>query len=167
MESQNRVKSMALIHEKLYLSKNSSYINFSEYLRDLITNLLNSYRLKLNTIDLELSIDDLELNVDLAVYLGLILNELVSNSFKHAFPQGVAFDGSRSKLAIILYNIEGRKYSITVKDNGCGLPMDLDFRNTNSLGMQLVNSLVDQIKASIELKNEHGTEFVLIFEIKN
>jgi PAS domain S-box-containing protein len=167
MESQNRVKSMALIHEKLYLSNNLSYINFSEYMRGLITNLLSSYRFKLNTLDLELKIDDLEINVDLAVYLGLIINELISNSFKHAFPEGKGFDGSKSKLVIYLNNLESRKYAIIVKDNGCGFPDTLDFRNTNSLGMQLVNSLVDQIRGYIELKRKGGTEFILTFELKN
>lgn len=166
-ESQNRVKSMALLHEKLYLSKNSSYINFSDYLRDLITNLFNSYRYKLNTINLELNIEDLEMNVDTAVYLGLIVNELVSNSFKHAFPEGKGFDDSKSRLAIYLTNLGGNKYTIIVKDNGCGFPKNLDFRNTNSLGMQLVNSLVDQIKGTIELKREFGTELTVTFEIIN
>jgi two-component sensor histidine kinase len=166
MESQNRVKSMALLHEKLYLTKDSSSINFSEYLRDLITNLINSHKLKRNTIDLELKIDDLETNIDLAVYLGLIVNELVSNSFKHAFPEDKGFDGSKSKLDISLKNIEDKKHSIAVKDNGCGFPENLDFRNTNSLGMQLVISLVDQIKGTIELKRENGTEFTFTFEVK-
>jgi PAS domain S-box-containing protein len=167
LESQNRIKSMALLHEKLYLSKNSSYINFSDYLRDLITNLLNSYRYKLNTIDLELNIEDLEMNVDTAVYLGLIVNELVSNSFKHAFPEGKGLDESKSRLTIYLTNLGGKKYTIIVKDNGCGFPEEINFRDTNSLGMQLVNSLVDQVRGTLELKREYGTEFTVTFEIKN
>jgi PAS domain S-box-containing protein len=167
IESQNRVKSMALIHEKLYLANNSSFINFSDYMRDLITNLLNSHRIKIDIIDLQLNIQELEMNVDLAVNLGLILNELISNSFKHAFPNGKGFDGSKCKLVINLCNVGVRKYIIIVKDNGCGFPENLNFRDTNSLGMQLVISLVDQIKAEIELKREQGTEFKLTFEIKN
>jgi PAS domain S-box-containing protein len=166
IESQNRVKSMALLHEKLYLTKDSSYINFSEYLRDLIANLINSHKLKRNIIDLNLKIDDLETNIDLSVYLGLIVNELVSNSFKHAFRENKGFDGSNSKLDISLINIEEKKYSITIKDNGCGFPENLDFRNTNSLGMQLVISLVDQIKGTIELKRENGTEFTFTFDVR-
>jgi len=167
MESQNRVKLMTIIHEKLYLSNNSSYINFSDYIRELITNLLSSYRFKLNTLDLELKLENLEINVDSAVYLGLIINELVSNSFKHAFPEGKGINGSKSKLIIYLKNLEARKYAIIVKDNGCGFPDTLNFRNTNSLGMQLVSSLVDQIRGTIELKRECGTEFIVTFELKN
>jgi PAS domain S-box-containing protein len=167
IESQNRVKSMALIHEKLYLAKNSSCINFSDYMRDLIANLLNTFRFKMNSIDLELNIENLELNVDLAVYLGLILNELISNVFKHAFPEHKGFNASNSKLIIKLSNLGDRKYAIIIKDNGCGFPSSLNFRDTNSLGMQLVISLVDQIRGSIELIRDYGTEFILTFEIKN
>jgi PAS domain S-box-containing protein len=166
-ESQNRVKSMALIHEKLYLSKNASCVNFSDYIRDLITNLLNSFRFELNVIDLELKIDNLELNVDLAVYLGLIVNELISNTFEHAFPDNKGFDGSKSKLFIKLSNVEDRKYAMLIKDNGCGFPASLNFRDTNSLGMQIVISLVDQIRGTIELNRECGTEFLLTFDTKN
>jgi PAS domain S-box-containing protein len=167
MESQNRVKSMALIHEKLYLSKNLSFINFSEYLRDLITNIFNSYRLKLNSIGMELNIDELETNVDIAVYLGLIVNELVSNSFKHAFPNGKGYDNSTGVLAVCLNRTGENKYTIIVRDNGCGFPENLDFHNTNSLGMQLVHALVDQIRGTIEIKRGIGTEFILTFEMKS
>ena len=165
MESQNRVKSMALLHEKLYLSKNSTYINFSEYLRDLITNLLNSYKYNLNTIDLEIIIENLDIDVDTAVYLGLIVNELISNVFKHAFTEGKGSDGSKSRLSIHLKNIVGNKYIIIIKDNGKGFPEKIDFRNTDTLGMQLVNSLVDQIKGEIELRRNCGTEFYVSFNL--
>jgi two-component sensor histidine kinase len=151
----------------MYASKDISLLNFSEYLRDLISNLLNSYRVKLNSIDLKLNISDLETNVDLAVYLGLIVNELVSNAFKHAFPDGKGFDGLKGKLVICLENREDNKYAITVKDNGCGFPEGLDYKNTNSLGMQLVNSLVDQIRGTLELKRGCGTEIILTFAVNN
>jgi two-component sensor histidine kinase len=163
IESQNRVKSMALIHEKLYLSGNLSEINFSEYLRELITNLLNSYRNKLSSIDLEIKIDNLELNVDFSVNLGLVINELVTNTLKHAFPDGNGSGGTKSKLYVLLNVIDKSKFKIILKDNGCGFPETLDFRNTQSLGMQLVVSLVDQLKGKIELNRNGGTEFILTF----
>ncbi len=162
-ESQNRVKSMALIHEKLYLSKNLTHVNFSDYVHELVTNLLTSYKFSSNTISLEISIDDIELNVDLAVNLGLILNELVSNSLKYAFPEGKGREGDNCILQVKLFSGCDSKIVLIVMDNGIGFPKNLDFRNTDSLGMQIVVSLVSQCKAEILLEKEKGTKFTITF----
>ena len=162
-ESQNRVKSMALIHEKLYLSKNLTHVNFSDYVHELVTNLLTSYKFSSNTIILEISIDDIELNVDLAVNLGLILNELISNSLKYAFPKGKGRKGDKCILQVKLFSDCDSKLVLIVMDNGIGFPEGLDFRNTDSLGMQIVVSLVSQCKAEIVLEKEKGTKFTITF----
>ena len=162
-ESQNRVKSMALIHEKLYLSKNLTHVNFSDYVHELVTNLLSSYKFYSNSIDLDISIDKIELNVDLAVNLGLILNELVSNSLKYAFPEGSGGEGDKCILQVKLYIAANSKLVLIVKDNGVGFPEGLDFRNTDSLGMQIVISLVSQCKADILLERKKGTKFTITF----
>ncbi len=162
-ESQNRVRSMALIHEKLYLSKNLTHVNFSDYVHELVTNLLTSYRFSSNTIELDIKIDNIELNVDLAVNLGLILNELISNSLKHAFPNGTPQYGEKCELKINLCSQCQSELILEVSDNGIGFPDNIDFKNTESLGMQLVNSLVDQYKGEIMVEKEKGTKFTVAF----
>ncbi len=162
VESQNRIKSMALVHEKLYLSKNISHINLSEYVRELVVNLINSYRFNHNNIGLELDIDDIELTVDFAVNIGLIINELVSNSLKHAFMEDQK-EICKGVLSVSLKTTAESTVVLTVKDNGIGFPENLDFRETETLGMQLIVSLVNQIKGEIELSRAKGTEFIITF----
>jgi two-component sensor histidine kinase len=130
---------------------------------ELVTNLLSSYKFYSNSIDLDISIDKIELNVDLAVNLGLILNELVSNSLKYAFPEGSGGEGDKCILQVKLYIAANSKLVLIVKDNGVGFPEGLDFRNTDSLGMQIVISLVSQCKADILLERKKGTKFTITF----
>jgi PAS domain S-box-containing protein len=159
-ESQDRIKSMAYIHESLYQTKDFSNINFSEYLENLSKNLVHSYRMHNNLIELELDIDKVYLNLDLAIPCGLIVNELVSNSLKYAFPK------KREGKVNIEVKIEGSQLTIMVKDNGVGFPKDLDFRKTESLGLQLVTTLTEQIRGKVvmESKENEGTSFKIIFK---
>jgi PAS domain S-box-containing protein len=157
-ESQNRVKSMVLIHEKLYQSKDLGRINVGEYAKNLVSNLLRAYGGNLNHVTFAVDTDDIFLNIDTAIPCGLILNELVSNSLKHAFP-----DGKEGEIRIGLHSENDHRFTLTVKDDGVGLPKDLDFRNTESLGLQLVNTLVDQLEGSINLHNSEGTSFQISF----
>lgn len=136
-ESQNRVRSMAIIHEKLYQSNDFTKINLTEYINSLVNGLFYSYSIK-NHINSTINVDDVELNIETAVPLGLILNELISNCLKHGFPNG---DG---EIYIKLKNLDD-KYEMVVGDNGIGFPKELNFQNTDSLGLQLVNNLVNQI----------------------
>ena len=165
IESQNRVKSMALIHEKLYLSKNLSQVNFSEYIHELITNMLASFMYNSNTLDLVINIDEIDMSVDMAINLGLIVNELVSNTYKYAFPDGAGANGERCKLMVILKNY-GNTFSLTIKDNGIGLPPNFNINQVETLGLQLVASLVQQHNGTIEINTASGTEFTFNFSKK-
>jgi PAS domain S-box-containing protein len=157
-ESRNRIQSMALVHEKLYQSAYLSRVDFGEYARSLSALLIRSYGAKAAQITLKTEIEDVSLSVDLSVPLGLIINELVSNCLKYAFP-----GGRRGEVRIEIHRIEDNRIRLLVADNGIGLPADFDFRKTETLGMQLVRTLTGQIGGSIELKSDPGTEFRISF----
>ncbi len=164
-ESQNRVKSMALIHEKLYQSSDLVKIDFYEYIRSLATHLLHSYGKVSDAVDFKLDVGDVLLDLDTAIPCGLILNELVSNSLKHAFPDDFLSDqgnGFRRKISINI-NADNDKIIMTMGDNGIGFPDELDFRSTESLGMRIVITLTEQLNGTIELNRSHGTEFRIRF----
>lgn len=158
MESQNRVKSMAMIHEKLYQSPELARIDFKDYISKLSTFLRQSYIYINNSIRIETEVEDIHLNIDTAVPCGLIINELVTNSIKHGFP-----DDKPGLIRIKLSESNG-KYILSVKDNGVGFPETLDFRNTDTLGLQLINNLVLQLDGSIDVIHDHGTEFQINFQ---
>ncbi|MDZ7261537.1 MAG: ATP-binding protein, partial [candidate division KSB1 bacterium] len=161
-ESQNRIKSMALIHEKLYRSQNLAKIDFKEYIHNLTNYLFRSYRAFSNNIVPKIKVDNIYLGIDTAIPCGLIINELVSNAMKHAFPAG-----KTGKIWINFSATTNRRHSdklvLSVRDNGVGFPRDLDFRNTESLGLQLVNTLTKQLKGTIELDRSRGTKFKITF----
>jgi len=157
-ESQNRIKSMAFIHESLYQTKDFSGIKFSDYIVNLSNNLVHTYISTGEKVELELKIEEVFLNLDSAIPCGLILNELVSNTLKYAFPastKGALFIGLLQK---------DDEVEIIVKDNGRGLPAEVDYRNTQSLGLQLVITLVDQMNGKIELDNTAGANFRITFK---
>jgi PAS domain S-box-containing protein len=157
-DSQNRVKSMALIHEKLYRSKDLARIDFAEYVQSLTSHLFNSYGIN-RAIKLETNIKDVLLDINTAIPCGLIINELVSNSLKHAFPNGnegpSKTERQVNKISITINSDKEDKYTLIVSDNGVGFPKDLASRiqDTNTLGLKLVNTLVEQLDGSIELGN--------------
>jgi len=166
-ESQNRVLSMSLIHEELYKGKGNDTLNFSEYVRNLAKNLLQTYSLSSENIHLNMDLEENALfDMDIAVPLGIIVNELFSNSLKYAFNEG-----KRGEILIRLYkeekNNETHKslFSLTISDNGKGIPEDVELENVESLGLQLVSLLVDQLGGEIKLNRDNGTEFVITFEI--
>ena len=160
-ESQNRVKSMAMIHERLYNSKGLSKIDFREYVENLVYDLFYSYGINQNFIKIEIDTDDISLNVDTAIPCGLILNELVTNSIKYAFP-GEECKHKECKIYIKLHR-NSENFLLIVGDNGTGLPEDVDLEHTETLGLRLVRSLVDQIDGTIELHRDGKTEFKIIF----
>ena len=157
-ESQNRIRSMALIHEKLYQSRELARIDFVEYVRSLVANLFRSYEVNSDLITLKTNIDDVFLGIDTAIPCGLIIDELVSNSLKYAFTEG-----RQGEIHIDLHSNKESKFTLIVSDNGVGFPKDLDFRNTESLGLQLTCTLVDQLQGTIELDRSGGTEFKITF----
>lgn len=157
-ESQNRVRSMALIHEKLYQSKDLNKVDFSEYIDSLTSDLIRSYNIDRSRIKFKSNVQEILLGVDTAILCGLIINELISNSFKHAFPEDVS-----GEVAVELSKRESEKYELIVRDNGVGLPEYIDYKNTDSLGLQLVVSLTDQLGGDISLTRNGCTEFKIIF----
>jgi PAS domain S-box-containing protein len=166
-ESQNRVVSMAFIHEELYKGEGTDTLNFSEYLEKLTNNLFQTYSLNSKSLHLYMDLEENSLfNMDTAVPLGIIVNELVSNSLKHAFTEDQEGE-IRIKLCREKINDEKRKslFSLTISDNGKGIPENFELGNHESLGLQLVNILVDQLDGQIELKREHGTEFKITFNV--
>jgi len=161
-DSQNRIKSMALIHEKLYKSKDLAGINFKEYINDLVNNLFRSYGINSSRIIPKIDIEDTIMNLDTATPCGMIVTELVSNSLKHAFPAE-----RKGDILIKLTSDNKGMFKLVVQDNGIGFPEDINFHKTDTLGMQLVTSLVGQIKGTIELVKNNGTEFSIVFKEKN
>jgi PAS domain S-box-containing protein len=158
-ESQRRIRSMALIHERLYQSSDLSRIEFSQYLRNLATHLFHSYQVDASRVQLKIEAEEVHLNINTAIPCGLIVNELISNALKHGFPEGRS-----GQLDIDLRRVAGDGYVLRVKDDGVGFPEGLDFRKTETLGMQIVSTLVSQIDASIDLAREKGTEFTIHFQ---
>lgn len=154
-ESQRRARSMALIHKMLYQSVDLKCINFGEYIQTLTRELFQTYATGDN-IKLNMRVGDILLDINTAVPLGLIVNELVSNSLKHAFP-----DNMEGEITIE-FN-KNNQYYFSVADTGIGFPEDIDYHNANSLGMRLVNSLVDQINGTMVLNQEKGTCFKIKF----
>lgn len=160
-ESQTRAKSMALIHERLYQSTDLRRIDFGEYIKTLTYDLYHSYGGNPNTIKLNIELEPIMVDINTAVPCGLIVNELLSNTLKHAFP-----NGRRGELNIKFYS-KNKNLVLIVRDDGVGFPEDLNFRNTESLGLNLVNTLVGQINGEIEIMVDHGTEFKIKFpEVK-
>jgi PAS domain S-box-containing protein len=157
-ESQNRVKSMAMIHEKLYLSKDFTHIKFEEYVQRLVSDLFYSYQTTLKNVKFRVEVVDVDLNMETAVPCGLIISELTSNSLKHAFPQE-----KEGYVNVSLTEDQG-KYEMIISDNGIGIPPDLDFDHPKTLGLQLVNNLIKQLDGEIKLDRNHGTKFTITFK---
>ncbi len=176
-ESQNRVISMALIHEELYEGEGTDTLNFSEYIKKLADNLFKTYRLSGKNIHLYMDMEENTfINMDTAVPLGIIVNELVSNSLKHAFSgrdrgeiriklrrdengEFISREESKSEVS------KSTSFVLIVSDNGIGIPEDLNIEDLDSLGLQLVSSLIDQLDGELELKRNNGTEFVMKYKV--
>jgi len=177
-EGQNRVISMSLIHEELYKGEGTDTLDFSTYLRELTENLFQTYNLSSKNICLCMDLEENSFfNMDTAVPLGIIVNELVSNSLKHAFSgrgKGRIHiklrreeNGERinSKEESKNEGCKSTSFILTVSDNGVGIPESLDLENPDSLGIQLVTTLVDQLDGELELKRNNGTEFTIRFTV--
>ncbi|AXV39904.1 MAG: hypothetical protein CIT02_06060 [Methanobacterium sp. BAmetb5] len=155
-DSQRRVKSMAMVHENLYLAGDLSHIKFKEYTEKLVSDIFSTYNRKTDDIKFILNMVGIELNMETAIPLGLIINELVTNSLKFAFPEN---EGS---ISIELENNNG-KFVLSVADDGIGLPPDFDLNKTYSLGLRLVKNLVIQLDGEITLDSSQGAEYKITF----
>ena len=159
-DSYNRVRSMALIHEKLYRSSDLAKIDLADYIRNLLGNLFSSYGVSSQAIELKLKVDNISLDVDTAIPCGLIINELVSNSIKYAFIPDLC-----GEICVEFSLKRENEYILLISDNGVGLPSDFDLEQTDSLGLQLVFNLAEQLGGSIDLNTAHGTKFIIKFGI--
>ena len=157
-ESRARIKSMALIHERLYASPDLASVDMGKYTRSLVADLHHSHGTEESSVRLTFNIDDIPLGITEAIPCGLIINELVSNALKHAFPKGKA-----GEISIQLLRTGANRITLTVSDNGIGFPEQIDFRRSPSLGLTLVNSLVEQLGGTIELDRREGTSFTISF----
>jgi PAS domain S-box-containing protein len=158
-ECQNRIKSMAFIHESLYQTKNFESVNFSEYVSILTKNLVHTYSINSKKIKLILKLDKLFLNLDASIPCGLIINEIISNSLKYAFPN------NRDGIIFVTLRVNKKRVKIEVGDNGIGMPENLDIKNTQTLGLQLVDTLVEQINGTLILNRNKGTFFSIEFNL--
>jgi PAS domain S-box-containing protein len=158
-ESQNRVKSMAMIHEKLYKSRNFSEINFADYIRSLVSDLFYSYGVDSNRIRTIIVLDEVMMGLETAIPCGLIVSELVTNTLKYAFPHQ-----EEGEFRIELHAYEDGFYELIISDNGVGIPENFDLDETETLGLQLVKSLVNQLEGTVELIREGGTMFKIKFK---
>jgi PAS domain S-box-containing protein len=159
-ETQNRVRSMSMIHERLYLSSDLRNVSFSDYIGSLAAQLFNSYGIAKEKVRFSMKVPEISLDVNTMIPCGLILNELISNVLKHAFPRG--------KEGEVLIEVlhRGEEYTLSVKDNGAGVPADFDIQSSRTLGLQLVASLTKQLGGTIELIRDEGTEFRVTFREK-
>ncbi len=162
-ESQNRIKSMALIHEKLYRSRDLSDIDFNDYVYSLASDLFKFYAVDTDKIALKLDIEDIAFEIDTAIPCGLLINELLTNSLKHAFPEG---RGGEINISLRKKQIAGDiEYEMIVGDNGVGIPEDFDIGKTKSLGLQLIMTLTEhQLQGKFHLDRTRGTKFHINFK---
>lgn len=152
-DSLYRVKAIALVHEKLYQSKNLTMFDFSEYIKDLVKNIIED-----RNIDFQYNIDDIYLDVDTAMPCGLIIDEIVTNSIKYAF-----INNDNSKINIVFKQIEDNKIELIVGDNGIGLIKDFNINNATTLGLKLISILTKQLHGELSVTNENGLSYKLIF----
>lgn len=157
-EYQNRIQSMALIHDQLYRSDDLSHIDFHRYISNLTCSLFQCYGTNSELVNLTLEVDNILIPLDRSIPLGLIINELVSNALKYAFPKGFG------RIELQLVKLEN-EYRLTVSDNGIGIPADFDLQNTDTLGMQLVQSLTDQLEGEFTYDGKEGSIFQVVFPI--
>lgn len=158
-ECQNRIKSMAFIHESLYQTKNFESVNFSEYVSTLTKNLVHTYSVNSQKIKLILTLDKLFLNLDMSIPCGLIINEIISNSLKYAFPD------NRGGIIFVTLKSSNNKVELEAGDNGIGIPLSIDLKQSQTLGLQLVDTLVDQINGTVILDRTNGTKFKIEFKL--
>jgi two-component sensor histidine kinase len=160
VESQNRIRSMALVHENLYRTENLAKILFSNYVKSVAANLSHTFSDSQDNIQLQYDVEDVYMPLDTGIPCGLIINELLSNSFKYAFPKK-----NNGIIRIQFKNIDRNNYELIVSDNGIGINGNFDIEKTKSLGMRIVGKLVQQIEGTLDYDFSNGTKFTISFKI--
>jgi two-component sensor histidine kinase len=158
-ESQNRIRAMALVHETLYRSQDLGQINVAGYLDSLCAHLFRAYGVASSRIHLDLDVADVPLDLDWAIPCGLVVNELVSNALKYAFPHD-----RPGRVGVELARRPDGAYLLAVSDDGVGLPAGLDVQHTQTLGLQLVWGLTQQLAGQVQVEGMSGTRFVIVFD---
>lgn len=159
-DSQNRIRSIALVHEQLYRSRDFTHIDFGGHIRTLVSQLFRSCGVSPDVVRLTVEVAEVPLAVDTAILIGLVISELVSNSLRHAFP-----NGRRGVVRVSVTEDQEKRLVIVASDDGIGLPESVDFRHAQSLGLQLVSLLSDQLKATVDLERHGGTTFKLLLPV--
>ncbi len=158
IDAEKRIRSMALVHEKLYQTGNFTDINFGEYIKTISSEINRSFMKERSGIDLKFNVSDVTLNINKAIPCGLIINELITNIYKHAFPE------NRNGKIVINFKLDvNGSYNLSIIDNGIGLPHDFDMEKSESLGLKLVDALSKQLNGKIELKGNGGTSVTITF----
>jgi two-component sensor histidine kinase len=160
-ESQNRIRSMALIHQTLYESKDFVQVDFSNFLETFAPTLISSYGMDSDRVTLSIDAAEVLLPINAAIPCGLVVNELISNALKHAFR-----DGRTGKISVGLAPEPDGRAMLSVSDDGVGIPVDLDLAQTTTLGLQLVTLLTDQLRGQLEIQRANPTRFILRFPIE-
>ena len=156
--TQHRIQSMAMIHEMLYSTGEFSTIDYEKYLKQLINGLVASIRGAESNVEVQIEAKSIRLNMDTAIPLGLLINELVTNSLKYAFPNGAV-----GNLSIVINHVEPH-YTMCISDDGVGFPEDYDFEKASSLGLRLVMNLVTQLEGTLVRGNAKGTRYDITFK---
>ena len=158
----SKIQTMSLVHEKLYQSKNLSKINLKEYIEELISLIANYNSAANNNISVVFEIADTELSIDSAIPLGLVINEIITNSFKHAF-----LPGEKGRITVSLKKEKDGSLILIISDDGKGLSKDFDVRETASLGMTTIFSIIEkQMQGSVDIISENGLTYILSFKNK-
>lgn len=160
-KSKDRIHSMALIHEKIYVSKNLASINFDDYINELANTIKRSYDFE-NKIELIVNNSSSIFEIDLAINLGLIITELLTNAYKHAFTQSKG--NNQGKIIVELKTLKANTYQLMIKDNGVGIDENTLTSETNSFGLEIVNALTDQIRGTLKTESTDGLKYLLQFE---
>ncbi|MDA3814090.1 MAG: sensor histidine kinase [Candidatus Cloacimonetes bacterium] len=156
----NRIKAMSMVHQKLYQAEDLSHINLKEYIKDLVNLLMISYHIHPETISVKLELEDMLLLIDSAIPISLVLNELISNVFKHAFP-----DNAEGEISIRLFKEEDETINIHISDNGVGIPEDIDLEIVNTIGIRTVYSLAKhQLNGEVNYKTDNGLKWQISFK---
>jgi PAS domain S-box-containing protein len=161
-DSQNRVRAMALVHERIYQSHEIGTINLAEYLRYLINQIFRFYNIPQAQVEVAVAIDDIPADIDTAIPVGLIFNELVSNALKHAFPEG-----KKGKITVKGSQVAPDQLKFTFRDDGIGMPADRDWKKNSSLGLRLVSSLTKQLDGTVDMEQDNGTVYNIMVKPKH
>ncbi|KJR42846.1 signal transduction histidine kinase [Candidatus Magnetoovum chiemensis] len=158
-ECENRIKSMALVHEKLYKWRDLGKVDFSDYVKSLSHFLCNTYEICSDKVMVKINVRSVNLGIDTALPCGLLINELMSNAFKYAFP-----NGNNGEISVVMQNVGSGEIELIVKDTGIGMPFDIDIHDTDSLGYQIITGIAEvQLNGKVELRRDGGTEVIVRF----